>query len=225
MNIRNKNGIAIGFLRGSILLSFIFFLMLALSLTISGCTLLTGNSTTIKDTGNTAAAETSQLTEATEPVETTLETTSESTSEVTAESAGGEFGEVTINVYYANSTAEYLIGETRSVSVENKFVDALNEMMKEPTDSMLVRLIPDTTKINGIVVEEGLCELDLSSNFVDDRFISDAGDILLLYSVVDTLTEFPEINSVELYIDGTKLDTFGQLAISDPLFRRSDLIK
>ncbi|MDD3818407.1 MAG: GerMN domain-containing protein [Actinomycetota bacterium] len=141
------------------------------------------------------------------------------------ETIENESGDITINVYYADDMAQYLVGEARTVSSENKYVDALYELMKLPVDSSLVRLIPETTKINSVTVENGLAKVDLSKEFVEDRFQGDAADILLIYSIVNTLTEFPEINSVSFYIDGEKLDILGQLAIDEPIFRRSDLIK
>ena len=149
---------------------------------------------------------------------------SESTSEVT-QSSGTQDGEITINVYYADKNGEYLIGEARIISGTNKYIDAIAEMMKEPIDSSLVRLIPETTKINGVVFKDGVVRVDLSKNFVDDRFVSESMDILLVYSIVNTLTEFPDVNSVEFFVDGVKLDVLGMLDLQEPLFRRSDLIK
>ncbi len=46
-------------------------------------------------------------------------------------------------------------------------------MMKEPVDSSLVKLIPETTKINGVIFQDGVVKVDLSKNFVDDRVSSD----------------------------------------------------
>ncbi|MBA7510544.1 hypothetical protein ES705_02529 [subsurface metagenome] len=136
-----------------------------------------------------------------------------------------ESSELTINVYYADAMGEYLVGEARVISSENKYVDALNELTKLPIDSSLFQLIPDTTKINSIVVKDGLAKVDLSKDFVEDRFVSDTVDILLIYSIVNTLTEFPEVNSVSFYIDGEKLDILGEIDIKEPVFRRRDLIK
>lgn len=136
-----------------------------------------------------------------------------------------ESSELTINVYYADAMGEYLVGEARVISSENKYVDALNELMKLPIDSSLFQLIPDTTKINSIVVKDGLAKVDFSKSFVEDRFVSDTVDILLIYSIVNTLTEFPEVNSVSFYIDGEKLDILGEIDIKEPVFRRRDLIK
>lgn len=142
-----------------------------------------------------------------------------------AAEAGAESGELTINVYYADSMGEFLVGEGRTVSAENKYVDALNELMKLPADASLHRLIPDTAIINSVSVEDGIAKADFSSNFVDDRFQGDTVDILLIYSVVNTLTEFPEVHAVEFYINGEKLDLLGEIDISVPVFRKSDLIK
>ncbi len=139
------------------------------------------------------------------------------------EQTGGE--EITINVYYSDPMAEYLVPESRIISSENKYVDALHELMKKPVDETLTPLMPDTTTVNSVTVEDGNAKVDLSQEFLDDRFVSDTVDILLLYSIVNTLTQFPEVNSVTLYIDGEKLDILGQLDVKDPVFRRSDLIK
>lgn len=136
-----------------------------------------------------------------------------------------EDGELTINVYYADAMGEYLIGEARVISSENKYVDALNELMKLPIDSSLFQLIPDTAIINSIVVKDGLAKVDFSKEFIEDKFQGDTADILLIYSIVNTLTGFPEVNSVSFYIDGEKLDILGEIDIKEPIFRKSDLIK
>ncbi len=120
---------------------------------------------------------------------------------------------------------EFLIGEARILSGSSKYVDATSEMMKDTIDSSLHKLIPESTKINSVTVNDGIAKVDLSKNFVDDRFVSDTTDILLIYSIVNTLTEFSDVNSVEFYIDGTKLDVLGQLDLQEPYFRKSDLIK
>jgi spore germination protein GerM len=156
--------------------------------------------------------------------ESNTDQATESTSEVT-QGSDTQGGEITINVYYADENGEYLIGEARIISGTNKYIDAIAEMMKEPVDSSLVKLIPETTKINGVIFKDGVVKVDLSKNFVDDRFVSESMDVLLVYSIVDTLTEFQDVNSVEFFIDGVKLDVLGMLDIKEPLFRRSDLIK
>jgi len=180
------------------------------------------NGQTIEDTSIAAESTSNTESGSTEDSSTSQETS------VTSEETGNNNSsneEVTINVYYADQNGEYLIGEARILSGSSKYVDAISEMMKEPIDSSLVKLIPESTKINSVTVKDGMAKVDLSKNFVDDRFVSDSMDILLIYSIVNTLTEFPDVNSVEFYTDGAKLDVLGMLDLQGPLFRRSDLIK
>ncbi len=135
-------------------------------------------------------------------------------------------GDLYINIYYADLQVKYLVGESRKISRgENKYVEALNELMKLPVNSSLIRLIPDTTVINSVEAEKGIAKVDLSANFVEDRLTSDTEDILLVYSVVNTLTEFSDVDAVYFYIDGKKLNVLGMLDLQNPCYRRSDLIK
>ncbi|MCL4417822.1 MAG: GerMN domain-containing protein [Actinobacteria bacterium] len=203
-------------------------LIIIITLFASGCSVrsFTGNSNiqeTVKDTS--IAAESTSNTESTGTQDSSIMVQDTS---VTSEETGNNNSsneEVTINVYYADQNGENLVGEARILSGSSKYVDAISEMMKEPIDSSLVKLIPESTKINSVTVKDGMAKVDLSKNFVDGRFIGDSTDILLIYSIVNTLTEFPDVNSVEFYIDGEKLNILGQLDLQEPLFRRNDLIK
>jgi len=204
------------FVRKAVLAPVLFFLIIIFLFTFSCGVNSSPATVSANGASNDQTAEEPQDTEVSESTDTGEE--SEDEDEV-------KNGEIAINVYYLDSMGEYLVGEARIVSSENKYVDALYELMKLPVDSSLYRLVPDSTKINSIVVEDGLAKVDFSKEFVENRITSDTEDILLIYSIVNTLTEFPEVNSVSFYIDGEKLDTLGELDISEPIFRRSDLIK
>jgi len=139
-----------------------------------------------------------------------------------AENSGND--SVTIRVYYANETGEYLVGETREIPYENRYLEALVELIKSPIDSTLYQLVPDTTTIYSIEIDNGVATVDLSQDFVDDRFNSDIMDNLLVYSIVNTLTEFTDINSVAFSVEGEKINSLGMLDLSSPLYRKNDLI-
>jgi germination protein M len=214
---------------------------IAMSMVLSGCTLLGGSAANGSKTDvsaasaadNTASQDSQQQTSTESVKETPKETTvqtQETTAETTDQTSSAatdvmDTGESTINVYYADAGGEFLVGEARTVSGAGKFVDAIYEMMKNPIDSSLFVLIPSTAKINSVTVSNQVAKVDFSQSFLDDRFVSDSVDILLKYAVVNTLTEFPEIHAVEFYIDGKKLDILGQLDMTDPIYRRGDLIK
>jgi germination protein M len=210
--------------RKAVLVPVSFFLIIMFLLTFS-CNLTDDSATASgNDTSNDQIAEESQDAGQEQVTGTDIDENSNGDEDIEGEEEI-ESGELTINVYYSDAMGEYLVAEARVVSSENKYIYALNELMKLPVDANLHRLVPDSTKINSIVVEDGLAKVDFSKEFVEDKITSDTEDNLLIYSIVNTLTDFPEVNSVSFYIDGEKLDTLGQLDVSEPFFRRSDLIK
>ncbi|MBC8387407.1 MAG: GerMN domain-containing protein [Actinobacteria bacterium] len=132
---------------------------------------------------------------------------------------------LTIKVYYADSIVQYLVGEERIISGTHKYLSAFMELLKPPLEPGHMTLVPATTKVNRISFDNGNIALDLSPEFVNDRFKSDVQDILLVYSIVNTFTEFPKVNTVSFYINGEKLDTLGQLDISNSLYRDESWIR
>ena len=49
---------------------------------------------------------------------------------------------------------------------------------------------------------------------------------MLVGSVVDTLTEFPEVKKVQILIDGKKVESLsGHMDLSQPMGRMADLLK
>ena len=210
------------------LIAFVCYCLFFMSLLIFSCTPIDDTSIDLNaDSSDNNTSESGAQEDLTTEEETTPEEETAIEEETAEEESGdlAEAEEITINIYYSDQMAEYLIPESRIILSENKYVDALYELMKKPIDNSLTPLIPDTAIINSVTIEEGNAKVDLSQEFLDDRFVSDTVDILLLYSIVNTLTQFSEINSVTLYIDGEKLDILGELDILEPVFRRNDLIK
>ncbi|MBE3092210.1 MAG: GerMN domain-containing protein [Actinobacteria bacterium] len=132
---------------------------------------------------------------------------------------------LTIKVYYADSIVQYLVGEERIISGTHKYLSAFMEILKPPLEPGHKTLVPPTTKVNKISFDNGNITLDLSPEFVNDKFEGDAVDILLVHSIVNTFTEFPEVNTVSFYINGKRLNTLGQLDISNPLYREESWIR
>jgi spore germination protein GerM len=156
--------------------------------------------------------------------ETTEEEVEENKDKETSEESK-ETEPLTIKVYYADSIVQYLVGEERIISGVHKYLSAFMELLKPPLEPGHMTLVPATTKVNRISFDNGNIALDLSPEFVNDKFEGDANDILLVYSIVNTFTEFSEVNTVSFYINGEKLDTLGQLDISNSLYRNESWIR
>ena len=227
----------------NILFLSIIISLLIISLAFFGCSSTSASSSSKIDVGDTSSIDSSEdsgtedtkangagdesddgtsSTEGSTDTESTSSTQSSSSSGSTTETTEAS---VTIKVYYANADGSALVGEDRIVGSSHKYLEAFLALTKPPINPGLVRLVPETTKVNKLTVKNGNIDLDLSKNIIDDRFKSDLMDILLVYSIVNTLTEFKEINTVTFYIDGKKGTSLGQVDISVPIFRDESYIQ
>ena len=178
----------------------------------------TSSNSTKDGSAETTKANNEETTQTSNSDESTSSTDNSSTTETTI--AG-----LTIKVYYANADGSALVAEERILQGSYKYLEAFLELIKPPITPGLIQLVPATTKVNKISIKDGNIDLDLSKNLIDDRFKSDFTDILLVHSIVNTLTEFKEVNTVTFYIDGKKGSSLGQLDISTPIFRDESFIQ
>ncbi len=133
-----------------------------------------------------------------------------------------------INLYFADSDFKDLICETTTVSVsDNESIQsvAISNLIAGPKTSTAQSAIPDGTKLNDIYVEDGVCIINLSHEFVDNANHSETSEAVTLFSIVNTMTELPLVNSVKFLIDGKSGYGFTYFDISEPLTNSSDIFK
>ncbi|MGI6705221.1 MAG: GerMN domain-containing protein [Clostridia bacterium] len=80
--------------------------------------------------------------------------------------------------------------------------------------------------ISGIAVEKDLVKLNLSRNFYEkSRGLGLAGESMLVFSIVNSLTELSNVKRVQFFIEGKTVETFsGHIDISAPLIRNPGII-
>ena len=72
----------------------------------------------------------------------------------------------------------------------------VQEIIKGPTDGQTYPTIPSTVKVNSVTITNGLAIVDFSKEILTDTSEiphSSTTELLAIYSIVDTLTEFKEI--------------------------------
>lgn len=131
----------------------------------------------------------------------------------------------TANLYFANETFDMLIKEERTISLESdKSLEhlVLSELLAGPSDINGKPLLSERIKINSVEVSEGICIIDLSSDFIAKTSYNEIPEKLAVYSIVNTMTELPMINSVKFLIDGKIGYGFESVDISKPLTNESN---
>lgn len=132
----------------------------------------------------------------------------------------------TVNLYFANETFDGLQADseiiflTPDTTLEHAVVSRL---LAPPSSDKLQIAVPAGTRLNNVYVSEGVCFVDLSSEFVTNAVHDEIHEGIALYSIVNTITELPMIDSVKFLIDGSDAYGYTHYNISKPLTNASDV--
>lgn len=133
-----------------------------------------------------------------------------------------------ITLYYANSNADKVVAEKREVEIsKDTQIEKLvfEELQKAPKTEGLYLPIPKGTKLLSASTEGGICTLDLSREFVDNSPGGTAGELMTLYSIINTMTELPDIDKVQFLIEGQKEEVYVHAIFDEPFKRNDDIIE
>jgi len=104
-------------------------------------------------------------------------------------------------------------------SSQNAVVNAMNELLKGPYESYNFAVIPAGTKLLGVEVLNKIAKINLSQEFLSESLDSTILDEYIIYTIVDTLTEIPEIEAVSFLIDGKEIKEYGNVDLNLPAIR------
>ncbi|MGM0365805.1 MAG: GerMN domain-containing protein [Actinomycetota bacterium] len=134
-----------------------------------------------------------------------------------------------INLYYAVLGEDKLMeAEKRTIVAGNResaLINATKELLKGPNRPYLFAVIPGGTSLIDTEIYENFAEVNLSQEFLDNSLDTRMLDELIIYSIVNTLTEIPGIDGVIFYIEGKRIKVYGNIDLSIPAIRKEELIK
>lgn len=132
---------------------------------------------------------------------------------------------IKVELYYARKDGTGLVVEERSISkVEGIARETINELLKGPNKKELVSALPAGTQLIDINVKpDGQCVINFSSDI--DKLVGDTKSKLAVYSVVDTLCQFPTIDNVTFQVNGVPVESIGEMAISEPVIADYEICK
>jgi len=132
-----------------------------------------------------------------------------------------------INLYFSDSQAMYLVPEKRKISqTPSLAIQAVVELIKGPENSDLYPTIPEGTQVNELYIAGDIAYIDLSEEIFKNHPGGSSGELMTIYSIVNTLTEIHSIKGVQILVEGNEKKTLiGHVDISMPLLRDEDWIK
>lgn len=186
-------------------------MMIVFCLVIAGCAQQANNSSDKLSTSETSSS--SEV--------TSLSSSSETTSEPE---------KLSTKIYFPDEMGEKLIGVQRDITVDNdedKYKLAVQEIINGPQSSSEgIGIMPKDAKVLSVKVDKkGIATVDFSKEFKQNFSGGSTGELMLIGSIVDTLTEFKEVKAVQFTIEGKQLSELsGHLDLSEPQTRMKDLL-
>ena len=117
---------------------------------------------------------------------------------------------IDVTLYFSDSNAVYLYPEVRSVEVAgNIYVSVLSELRKGPKTPELYPTLSGEYKINSAILENGVCTVDFSNEFVTYNTGGSTKEMLALRSVTNSLCALEGVDCVKINIDGDTSAEFG----------------
>lgn len=91
-------------------------------------------------------------------------------------------------------------------------------------ETKLQSAVPSKTTLNNLIIRDNICYLDLSRDF--EQQDPNVSSEVIVYSIVDTLCELPEVTKVQFSVDGEQKEKYGDLeGFNKPLERNLDLLE
>ena len=134
--------------------------------------------------------------------------------------------ETTISLYFINENNE-ITAEIRKIDsknlLNNPYQEVMNLLLEGPKYNNLKSAIPEGVKLNSITKSGECLIIDFSKEFVENQVDDVEMQGLVISQIVDTMTQFTEINSVKILIDGEENQCFKNGNIKfEQIFTRED---
>ena len=127
-----------------------------------------------------------------------------------------------VSLYFYNENTNSLVPEGRLIDVKelvekpyNKLVELL---IQGPNNAELSKTIPEGTRINKIELKGDTLYIDFSKEFIDNHEGGEDKEKATIYSLVNTMTNLTEVNSIKILIEGEENKAFkdNKIKFDDP---------
>lgn len=109
-----------------------------------------------------------------------------------------------VTLYFANESGDGLIKEVRqdvyyssNISMEKLVME---QLLEEPDTAGAQSAIPEGTRLVNISVVDGVCYVSLDDGFRNQNY--KINEAVVIYSIVDSLSELPSISKVQISVNG-----------------------
>ena len=125
-----------------------------------------------------------------------------------------------IELWYLTAGGQALGVERRQIvkTVEQTVAEAvLSAWAEGPRQEGLLPCLPQGSQIRSVELQDGVCAVDLSQEFIQGLPEDENAAVLMVYAMVNTLCQLEGVDAVQLYIDGSPAPAVGGLPLDRAL--------
>ena len=122
-----------------------------------------------------------------------------------------------ITLFFQNKENKELQKESRLIDSKDLLLDPyaelLNMLIEGPQSDFLQKTIPEGTKLLGVELIGNCLQINFSKEFIENASSSENDKKSCIYSIVNTVTELNEVNSVKILINGEETKGFEDIGL------------
>lgn len=120
-----------------------------------------------------------------------------------------------VSLYFPNKETKELEPEARMVDIKEMlktpYDKLVNLLIEGPKDETKEKIIPDNSKLLKTTLEGDCVTLDFSQEFLNYNKEDEKAKENLINSLVNTLTQLNEVNSIKILINGAENEEFNEI--------------
>ncbi len=129
-------------------------------------------------------------------------------------------------LYFPNESGDGLGAVKINVASDDKYTQAAKELVAGTKEPGLTSIFPKGVVVRGVKVDGNLATVDFSKELTSKFVGGSTGEQMLVSALVNTMTEFPEIERVLITVEGQRIETIsGHLDTSEPFTRPTGLVQ
>ena len=127
-------------------------------------------------------------------------------------------------IYYPDTENTYLYSEVKPINrpnIEEAIIKVFDELKAGPQQERLKKIISENVKVLSVKVEENICTIDLSQEFIDENTDNST---MRLYSVVNSICALPVVDLVKINIEGNESAVLGEYSLKDVFEENANIV-
>ncbi len=127
-----------------------------------------------------------------------------------------------ITLYFSNESGSELVKTTKEVQYSSNIsMDKLvmEHLLMGTKEDGMKTAIPSGTKLVSVTTTNGICYVNLDEGFMNQQY--EIQEPIVIYSIVNSLTELPTVNKVQISVNGDTSGVYRDSYELDDLYERN----